>query len=193
MSYHAWDPKIETHCMSPESVNQLVSILAQLPTSAVMLEVGCYIGGVLCIMSDCRPDCSIHGIDDGEWSGKIGQLHPQLPDGRALFDLQDKTAVERFEEVIGTRKNITLHFGTSPAGEVCQLWETPLDLVHIGFDTQGYAVYMDNISWWWTKIKPNGWITGQAILDGKQAIDDFAAAHECTITWIDHFFACHKA
>ena len=193
MSYFAWDPKIETHCMSPESVDHFSLILAQLPMSAIMLEVGCYIGGVLCIMSDCRPDSDIHGIDDSNWSGKIGKVHHKLPEGRVIFDLQGKSTIERFHEVIGTRTNITLHVGTSPAGEVCQMWDTPLDLVHIGFDTQGYDVYMGNISWWWTKIKTNGWISGQAIRDGKQAIDDFATAHGCKITWIDHFFACQKA
>ena len=164
MSYFAWDPKIETHCMSPESVDHFSLILAQLPMSAIMLEVGCYIGGVLCIMSDCRPDCDIHGIDDSNWSGKIGKVHHKLPEGRVIFDLQGKSTIERFHEVIGTRTN-----------------------------TQGYDVYMGNISWWWTKIKTNGWISGQAIRDGKQAIDDFATAHGCKITWIDHFFACQKA
>jgi hypothetical protein len=192
MSYYAWDPKIETHCLSPDSVDYLLSIAKELPANSVMLDIGCYIGGVTCLLSDCRPDCFIHGLDDLRWNGKIGKNHYKLPDGHVVFDLQGKSTVERFREVTGARNNITLHYGTSPHGDICQQWALPLDLVHIGFDACGYDQYMENISWWWTKIKNNGWISGQATSDGREAIEDFAAANDCLLTWIDHFFAGRK-
>jgi hypothetical protein len=186
---YAWDAKTATHGLTKKSVKHLVLVLSELPADAIILEIGCYIGGVLRIMSDCRPDCSVHGMDDLTWNGEIGKGHRRLPEGHKIFDLQGQSPMERFRAVVGERDNVTFHHARSPHSQFCKDWTLPLDMIHFGFDTDDYDLYMDNIKFWWAKIKNNGWISGQAVQDGRLAVEDWAAAHDCHIAWTDKFFA----
>lgn len=134
----------------PEGLIEIAKIVATLPDTAKIVEVGSGQGRLTYVFSqNCKG--TVYAID--RWDGK--SLNPNNSEWCYYCGPALKNTLPNFMKQMGQYENIIPIKASSPELE----WNELVDMVFIDIDDQ-YELVKQNIEFWMQWLKPNGIIGG---------------------------------